>query len=95
MANEKEEKVDTPLSRFLESHICNRIKDRKPTPSERIMQLSMERDKIFDRIKDTEKELETVEKTEPDYTFIQEQLRYMKSYKDTLGNRIKSLVDKT
>lgn len=65
------------------------------TPSERIMMLSMERDKIFDRIKDTEKELEVIEKAAPDYVYIEEQLRYMKLYKDTIGKRIKALVDKT
>lgn len=79
------------LLKTLHSEAENRIK----TPSERIMMLSMERDKIFDRIKDTEKELETVEKTDADYVYITEQLRYMKSYKDTLGKRIKALVDKT
>lgn len=79
------------LLKTLQSEAEKRIK----TPSERIMMLSMERDKIFDRIKDTEKELETVEKTDADYVYITEQLRYMKSYKDTLGKRIKALVDKT
>lgn len=79
------------LLKTLHSEAENRIK----TPSERIMMLSMERDKIFDRIKDTEKELETVEKTDADYGHITEQLRYMKLYKDTLGKRIKALVDKT
>lgn len=88
MANENPLKE---LLKTLHSEAENRIK----TPSERIMMLSMERDKIFDRIKDTEKELETVEKTDADYVYITEQLRYMKSYKDTLGKRIKALVDKT
>lgn len=88
MANEN------PLSELLKT-LHGEAEKRIKTPSERIMMLSMERDKIFDRIKDTEKELETVEKTEPDYTYIQEQLHYMKSYKDTLGKRIKALVDKT
>ena len=88
MANENPLKE---LLKTLHSEAENRIK----TPSERIMMLSMERDKIFDRIRDTEKELETVEKTDADYVYITEQLRYMKSYKDTLGKRIKALVDKT
>lgn len=88
MANEN------PLNSILEK-IRNDIYNKKKNPSERIILLSHERDFIVDRIKDTEKELETVEKTEPDYMFIQEQLRYMKSYKDTLGKRIKALVDKT
>lgn len=88
MANENPLKE---LLKTLHSESENRIK----TPSERIMILSMERDKIFDRIKDTEKELETVEKTDADYVYITEQLSYMKSYKDTLGKRIKALVDKT
>ena len=88
MANENPLKE---LLKTLNSEAENRIK----TPSERIMMLSMERDKIFDRIKDTEKELEVIEKAAPDYVYIEEQLRYMKSYKDTLGKRIKALVDKT
>lgn len=88
MANENPLKE---LLKTLHSEAENRIK----TPSERIMMLSMERDKIFDRIKDTEKELETVEKTDADYVYITEQLRYMNSYKDMLGKRIKALVDKT
>ena len=88
MANENPLKE---LLKTLHSEAENRIK----TPSERIMMLSMERDKIFDRIKDTEKELEVIEKTDADYVYITEQLRYMKSYKDTLGKRIKALVDKT
>ena len=79
------------LLKTLHSEAEKRIK----TPSERIMMLSMERDKIFDRIKDTEKELEVIEKAAPDYVYIEEQLRYMKMYKDTLGKRIKALVDKT
>lgn len=88
MANENPIKE---LLKTLHSEAENRIK----TPSERIMMLSMERDKIFDCIKNTEKELETVEKTDADYVYITEQLRYMKLYKDTLGKRIKALVDKT
>ena len=79
------------LFKTIRSEAENRIK----TPSERIIMLSMERDKIFDRIKDTEKELEVIEKAAPDYVYIEEQLRYMKLYKDTLGKRIKALVDKT
>jgi hypothetical protein len=71
------------------------ISDLKKNPSERIVFLSKERDIINDRIKDTEKELEIVEKTAPDYVYIEEQLRYMKMYKDMLGKRIKALVDKT
>lgn len=88
MANENPIKE---LLKTLHSEAENRVK----TPSERIMMLSMERDKIFDRIKDTEKELEVIEKTAPDYVYIEEQLRYMKMYKDALGKRIKALVDKT
>jgi bisphosphoglycerate-independent phosphoglycerate mutase (AlkP superfamily) len=88
MANESPIKE---LLKTLHSEAEKRIK----TPSERIMMLSMERDKIFDRIKDAEKELEIVEKTAPDYVYIEEQLRYMKMYKDVLGKRIKALVDKT
>ena len=88
MANEN------PFNELLKT-LHGESEKRIKTPSERIMQLSMERDKIFDRIKDTEKELETVEKTAPDYVYITEQLRYMKSYKDTLGKRIKARVDKT
>ena len=85
---------ENPFNELLKT-LHGEAEKRIKTPSERIMMLSMERDKIFDRIKDTEKELETVEKTEPDYTYITEQLRYMKMYKDTLGKRIKALVDKT
>ena len=88
MANEN------PLNELLKT-LHGEAEKRIKTPSERIMMLSMERDKIFDRIKDTEKELETVEKGAPDYVYIEEQLRYMKLYKDTLGKRIKALVDKT
>ena len=88
MANE------SPFNNII-NEIRDEIKNRKKTPSERIMMLSMERDKIFDRIKDTEKELEVIEKAAPDYVYIEEQIRYMKSYKDTLGKRIKALVDKT
>jgi hypothetical protein len=88
MANEN------PLKEFLKT-LHSEAEKRIKTPSERIMMLSMERDKIFDRINDTEKELEIVEKTAPDYVYIQEQLRYMKMYKDVLGKRIKALVDKT
>lgn len=88
MANEN------PLSELFKT-LHGEAEKRIKTLSERIMMLSMERDKIFDRIKDTEKELEVIEKAAPDYVYIEEQLRYMKSYKDTLGKRIKALVDKT
>ena len=88
MANEN------PLSELWKT-LHGEAEKRIKTPSERIMMLSMERDKIFDRIKDTEKELEVIEKAAPDYVYIEEQLRYMKLYKDTLGKRIKALVDKT
>lgn len=88
MANE------SPLNSLLEK-IRNDVDNKKKNPSERIILLSHERDFIVDRIKDTEKELETVEKTDADYIYITEQLRYMTSYKDTLGKRIKALVDKT
>ena len=88
MANE------SPLNRLLEK-IRNDVDNKKKNPSERLILLSHERDFIVDRIKDTEKELETVEKTDADYVYITEQLRYMKSYKYTLGKRIKAIVDKT
>ena len=88
MANE------SPLNSLLEK-IRNDINNKKKTPSERLIILSHERDFIVDRIKDTENELEVIEKAAPDYVYITEQLRYMKSYKDTLGKRIKALVDKT
>jgi len=88
MANENPIKE---LLKTLHSEAENRVK----TPSERIMMLSMERDKIFDKIKCTEKELETVEKDAPDYSLIVDQLNYMVCYKNTLGKRIKALVDKT
>jgi len=88
MANEN------PLSGLLEN-LRSDIAGMKKNPSERIVFLSKERDVINDRIKDAEKELEIVEKTAPDYVYIEEQLRYMKMYKDTLGKRIKALVDKT
>lgn len=88
MANEN------PLNSLLEK-IRNDIDNKKKNPSERLILLSHEIDFIVDRIKDTETELEMVEKTDADYVYITEQLRYMKSYKDTLGKRIKALVDKT
>lgn len=88
MANEN------PFNELLKT-LHGEAEKRIKTPSERIMMLSMERDKIFDSIRDTEKELEVIEKAAPDYVYITEQLRYMKSYKDTLGKRIKALVDKT
>ena len=88
MANEN------PLRGLLEN-IRSDIAGMKKNPSERIVFLSKERDVINDRIKDAEKELEIVEKTAPDYVYIEEQLRYMKMYKDVLGKRIKALVDKT
>ena len=88
MANEN------PLNNLFEK-IRSDFDNKKKNPSERLILLSHERDFIVDRIKDTEKELETVEKTDADYVYITEQLRYMKSYKDTLGKRIKAIVDKT
>ena len=88
MANEN------PFNELLKT-LHGEAEKRIKTPSERIMMLSMELYKIFDRIKDTEKELEVIEKAAPDYVYIEEQLRYMKMYKDTLGKRIKALVDKT
>lgn len=85
---------ENPLNELLKT-LHSEAEKRIKTPSGRIMMLSIERDKIFDLIKDTEKDLETVEKDAPDYQLIEDQLRYMKLYKDTLGKRIKALVDKT
>lgn len=86
--------IDRPIDSLLEK-IRNDFNNKKKNPSEKLILLSHERDFIVNRIKDTEKELETVEKTDEDYVYITEQLRYMKSYKDTIGKRIKALVDKT
>lgn len=88
MANEN------PLNNLFEK-IRSDFDNKKKNPSERLILLSHERDFIVDRIKDAEKEIEMIEKTAPDYVYIEEQLRYMRNYKDTLGKRIKALVDKT
>lgn len=76
--------------------ILHTSKNHEATPSEKIVMLARERDLIYDRINNKNKELEELtDKNCDDALFLKAQIANLKEQKDMLGARIKRLVDET
>ena len=73
------------------------IASREKTPSEKIVNLAKERDRVYDAIKvktlDLEKAKSSNEKDEVE--FIEKSIAALKEQKDVLTKRIKTLLDET
>lgn len=94
MDNEKKTPVEG-LPKFLRDLIESK-KKHEATPSEKIVMLARERDLIYDRINNKNKELEELtDKNCDDALFLKEQIANLKEQKDMLSARIKRLVDET
>ena len=88
------EKKETSLPDFIKERLEAKRK-HVDTPSERIFKLAVERDKIYDKVKELEKDLETAKENNEDCTFLEAQLQHLKDYKKLLGDQIKKLIDET
>lgn len=91
--NNKNETKDIPsFDEFLKI-----ISSREKTPSEKIVNLAKERDRVYDAIKfktiDLEKAKSDNEKDEVE--FIEKSIAALKEQKDALTKRIKTLLDET
>lgn len=70
-------------------------KKREDTPSEQIMKLALERDKVYDRCKSLSAEIKEAKEKNQDYNFLTIQFNHMDDYKKVLGDQIKKLIDET
>lgn len=70
-------------------------KKREDTPSEKILKLALERDKVYDRCKSLSAEIKEAKEKNQDYDFLAIQLNHMDDYKKVLGDQIKKLIDET
>lgn len=91
--NNKKETKDIPsFDEFLKI-----ISSREKTPSEKIVNLAKERDRVYDAIRfktiDLEKAKSDNEKDEVE--FIEKSIAALKEQKDVLTKRIKTLLDET
>lgn len=91
--NNKNETKDIPsFDEFLKI-----ISSREKTPSEKIVNLAKERDRVYDAIRfktiDLEKAKSDNEKDEVE--FIEKSIAALKEQKDVLTKRIKTLLDET
>ena len=77
-------------------NIFRSVKNHKATPSEKIVMMARERDLIYDKINNKNKELEELtDKNCDDALFLNAQIANLKEQKKLLGDRIKKLVDET
>lgn len=86
-----EKKIPVNLSEMLN---CLRQK-REETPSEKILKLALERDKVYDRCKSLSAEIKEAKEKNQDYNFLTIQFNHMDDYKKVLGDQIKKLIDET
>ncbi len=89
--NKNNEKIPENLFELLNSI----RKKREDTPSEKILKLALERDKVYDRCKSLSAEIKEAKEKNQDYDFLAIQLNHMDDYKKVLGNQIKKLIDET
>lgn len=91
--NNKNETKDIPSF----DELLKIISSREKTPSEKIVNLAKERDRVYDAIKgktlDLEKAKSDNEKDEVE--FIEKSIAALKEQKDVLTKRIKTLLDET
>lgn len=87
------EKKEIPENLF---ELLNSLrKKREDTPSEKILKLALERDKVYDRCKSLSNEIKEAKEKNQDYNFLTVQFNHMDDYKKVLGDQIKKLVDET
>lgn len=65
------------------------------TPSEKIIELAMERDKVYDKINALEKSVESSKENGYKDDFAPTKIKMLTEYKKELGKQIKKLVDET
>lgn len=70
-------------------------KKREETPSEKILKLALERDKVYDRCKSLSAEIKEAKENYQDCNFLLIQFNHMDDYKKVLGDQIKKLIDET
>ncbi|MBR2863077.1 MAG: hypothetical protein IKB97_05920 [Bacteroidaceae bacterium] len=70
-------------------------KKHEETPSEKILKLALERDKVYDRCKSLSEEINEAKEKNQDYNFLTIQFNHMDDYKKVLGDHIKKLIDET
>lgn len=90
MAENKKKNKEPSFAETLE-----RVFKCKTTASEKIVKLAKERDFVYDRIQETNQELEKTDKKSSVYSVLKSQIGVMEEYKHCLGQRIKNLVDET
>lgn len=89
----KNDKKEIPENLF---ELLNSIrKKREDTPSEKILKLALERDKVYDRCKSLSAEIKESKEKNQDYDFLTIQFNHMNDYKKVLGNQIRKLIDET
>lgn len=93
MADNKDKKNGPDLG-FMERMLSTLSRGPK-TPSEKIIELAMERDKVYDNIKSLEKRLENSKDGGYKDDFAPAQIKMLTEYKKELGKQIKKLVDET
>ena len=73
------------------------IASREKTPSEKIVNLAKERDRVYDAIKCKTLDLEKAksDNEEDEVEFIEKSIAALKEQKDVLTKRIKTLLDET
>lgn len=87
------EKKEIPENLF---ELLNSLrKKREDTPSEKILKLALERDKVYDHCKSLSNEIKEAKEKNQDYNFLTVQFNHMDDYKKVLGDQIKKLVDET
>jgi predicted transcriptional regulator len=91
--NKNNEKKENPETLF---ELLNSLrKKREETPSEKILKLALERDKVYDRCKSLSAEIKEAKEKNQDYNFLTIQFNHMDDYKKVLGDQIKKLIDET
>lgn len=91
--NKNNEKKEIPENLF---ELLNSLrKKREDTPSEKILKLALERDKVYDRCKSLSAEIKEANEKNQDYNFLTIQFNHMDDYKKVLGDQIKKLIDET
>lgn len=77
--------------------LIDKLANRKPTPSEKIVKLAKERDCIYDTIKLKKQELEKAQESndKDDIEFLNKSIDALKEQKNALTKRIKTLLDET
>ena len=90
MAENKKKNKEPSFAETIE-----RVFECKTTASEKIVKLAKERDFVYDRIQETNQELEKTDKKSSVYSVLKSQIDVMEEYKHCLGQRIKTLIDET